>query len=116
MAINVGIERGFISNQQGIDRLNDIVSFLETADRFHGAWSHWLNGNTGDALPFSANDNGRDLVETSLLVQGLITFRQYLNASVADESLLITHINALCQAIEWDWYTRGSSIVLYWHQ
>lgn len=115
MAIIVGIERGFISRQQGIDRLNDIVSFLETADRFHGAWSHWLNGNTGDALPFSANDNGGDLVETSLLVQGLITFRQYLNASVAAESQLINRINALWQAVEWDWYTRGGSDVLYWH-
>lgn len=115
MAIIVGIERGFISRQQGIDRLNDIVSFLETADRFHGAWSHWLNGNTGDALPFSANDNGGDLVETSLLVQGLITFRQYLNASVAAESQLINRINALWQAVEWDWYTRGGSNVLYWH-
>lgn len=115
MAIIVGIERGFISRQQGIDRLNDIVSFLETAERFHGAWSHWLNGNTGDALPFSANDNGGDLVETSLLVQGLITFRQYLNASVAAESQLINRINALWQAVEWDWYTRGGSNVLYWH-
>src|SRR5690606_2708971 len=115
MAIIVGIERGFISRQQGIDRLNDIVSFLETADRFHGAWSHWLNGNTGDALPFSANDNGGDLVETSLLVQGLITFRQYLNASVAAESQLLNRINAFWQAVEWDWYTRGGSNVLYWH-
>ncbi|MCG8388168.1 MAG: Ig-like domain-containing protein, partial [Cytophagales bacterium] len=38
MAILVGIERGFITRQEGVDRLETIVNFLETADRFHGAW------------------------------------------------------------------------------
>lgn len=66
MSIVVGIERGFISRAQGIERLDKILDFLETADRFHGAWSHWINGNTGDVIPFSANDNGGDIVETSL--------------------------------------------------
>src|SRR5699024_1764832 len=37
MAILVGIERGFITRQEGVDRLEKIVGFLETADRFHGA-------------------------------------------------------------------------------
>lgn len=115
MAIIVGIERGFITRQQGVDRLNKILNFLETADRFHGAWSHWLNGNTGAALPFSADDNGGDLVETSLLMQGLLTFRQYLDKLIPEESELIDRINALWHSVEWDWYTRGGADVLYWH-
>lgn len=115
MAIIVGIERNFITRQQGIERLGKILDFLETADRFHGAWSHWISGNTGDVIPFGTNDNGGDLVETSFLIEGLITFRQYLNGADVTEQALIDRINALWQTVEWDWYTREGQDVLYWH-
>ncbi|MCE7865063.1 MAG: hypothetical protein DYG99_16125 [Bacteroidetes bacterium CHB5] len=115
MAIVVGIERGFITRQQGIERLDKILDFLETSDRFHGAWSHWINGNTGAVIPFSTNDNGGDLVETAFLVQGLITVRQYLNAGNATESELRTRITSLYEGVEWDWYRRENQNVLYWH-
>jgi hypothetical protein len=114
MALIVGMERNFITRQQGLDRIDKILKFLETSDRFHGVWPHWINGDTGKVIPFSANDNGGDLVETSFLVQGLITFRQYLNSSVAQEKLLIDRINALWQTVEWNWYTQNQN-VLYWH-
>src|SRR6476661_4637105 len=77
MDILVGIERGFISRQQGFERLQKIVNFLEKADRFHGAWPHWINGETGKVKPFGKKDNGGDLVETSFLLQGLLAVRQY---------------------------------------
>lgn len=115
MALIVGMERSFISRAQGLERMNKILMFLESADRFHGAWPHWLNGATGDVVPFSPNDNGGDLVETSFLVQGMLTFRQYLDGSVPEESVLIERINALWQTVEWDWYTQGGQNVLYWH-
>lgn len=115
MSLIVGMERGFITRSEGVDRMNKIVSFLETADRFHGAWSHWINGSTGKVIPFSTKDNGGDLVETSFLVQGLLTFRQYLDANVAAESILIDRINVLWEGVEWDWYRRDNQNVLYWH-
>lgn len=115
MTLIVGIERGFITREQGIQRFDKILDFLETADRFHGAWSHWINGNTGKVIPFSTKDNGGDLVETSFLVQGLITVRQYLNPANADENMLIQRINALWESVEWDWYRKDNQNVLYWH-
>jgi hypothetical protein len=115
MALIVGIERGFITRLQGLDGLNKIITFLETSDRFHGAWPHWINGNTGKTIPFSANDNGADLVETSFMVQGLLAMRQYLKATDTNEQQFINRINALWQNVEWDWFTRGNQNVLYWH-
>jgi hypothetical protein len=115
MSIIVGIERGFITRSQGVERLKKIIDFLATADRFHGAWPHWMNGSTGKVIPFSSNDNGGDLVETSFLIQGMITVRQYLNPLDATENSIITKINTLWQGVEWDWYTRGGQNVLYWH-
>jgi hypothetical protein len=115
MALIVGMEREFITKQEGLTRMDKILDFLATSDRFHGAWSHWINGNTGDVIPFSTNDNGGDLVETSFLVQGLITFRQYLDENNPEELELINRINELWHSVEWDWYTREGQDVLYWH-
>lgn len=115
MALIVGIERNFITRQQGIERMDKILGFLETADRFHGAWSHWINGTTGKVVAFSTKDNGGDLVETSFLIQGLLTFRQYLNPADATELALINRINVLWEAVEWDWYRKNNENVLYWH-
>jgi len=115
MSLIVGIERNFITREEGLQRMDKILTFLEGADRFHGAWSHWINGNTGKVVPFSANDNGGDLVETSFLMQGLLAFRQYLDGGVPNEKTLVDRINALWETVEWDWYTRGGQNVLYWH-
>ena len=76
MSLLVGIERNFISRDQAVQRLTKILSFLESSDRFHGAWPHWIDGSTGKAIPFSPLDDGGDLVETAFLCQGLIDFCQ----------------------------------------
>ncbi len=115
MALTVGIERGFITRQQGIQRMLTLLDFLETADRFHGVWPHWLDGNTGQTIPFSTYDNGGDLVETGLLVQGLLVARQYFNSQTPVERAIESRITALWESVEWDWYTRNNSGVLYWH-
>lgn len=115
MALIVGIERAFIARAEGVERMDKIVTFLEDADRFHGAWSHWIDGSTGAVVPFSPKDDGGDLVETSFLVQGLLTFRQYLQPSDTAGNDLINRITTLWQGVEWDWYRKNNEQVLYWH-
>ncbi|RVT98531.1 beta-glucosidase [Mucilaginibacter limnophilus] len=115
MGIVAGINRGFISRTQGLERLQKIVGFLKTADKFHGAFPHWLNGNTGRVQPFSDKDNGADLVETGFLMEGLLTARQYFNGAGAAETTLRNDINELWNGVEWHWFRRGNQNVLYWH-
>ncbi|PCJ93348.1 MAG: beta-glucosidase [Flavobacteriaceae bacterium] len=115
MAILVGVERGIISRQDAIDRYHKIVTFLEKADRFHGAWPHWLNPD-GSTAPFGKKDNGGDLVETAFMIQGLLTVRQYLlDSNNKEEKPLANRIQKLWEEVEWDWYTKGGENVLYWH-
>ncbi len=114
MAILTGIERGFIDKKEALERYHKIVDFLAEADRFHGAWPHWLNGETGKAVAFSKKDNGGDLVETAFLVQGLLTVKEYFKNGNAREQELVKKIDKLWQEVEWDWYTKGEN-VLYWH-
>ena len=115
MAIIAGIERGFVSREEGYLRLRHVVDFLGKADRFHGAWPHWLNGETGRVKPFSPKDNGADLVETAYLVQGLLTVRQYFIEGNDSEQKLAADIDILWKGVEWNFFTRGGQKVLYWH-
>ena len=117
MAIIVGIERNFISREQGISRMLKIVRFLETADRFHGAWPHFIDGTTGKVIPlFSKYDNGGDLVETAFLIQGLLATRQYFDKETKEEQEIRDSITRLWESVEWDWYRRSpDSDFLFWH-
>ncbi|WP_316850396.1 glucoamylase family protein [Pedobacter agri] len=115
MALVSGISRNFISRADGLARMQKIVAFLKTAERFHGAYPHWLDGNTGKVIPFSIKDNGGDLVETSFLMAGLITARQYFNGTNANETALRNDINTIYNGVEWSWYRKDNGTTLYWH-
>jgi hypothetical protein len=114
MAIVVAIDRNFITRKAGVERLEKIVSFLEKADRFHGAWPHWIHGETGKVKPFSKKDDGGDLVETAFMVQGLLCARQYFKDGNEQEKSLASRIDKLWKEVDWDWYRNGQN-VLYWH-
>ncbi|WP_026755313.1 glucoamylase family protein [Sediminibacter sp. Hel_I_10] len=114
MAILVGIERGYVSRSEAVARLNTILTFFETADRFHGAWPHWINGTNGNVIPFSDLDDGGDLVETAFLVQGLICVKEYFKEGSLEEIALADKADVLWKGVEWDWYTKGEN-ALYWH-
>ncbi len=114
MAILVGMEKGFITKAEGVARLKKITDYLAKADRFHGAWPHWMVGETGKVKPFGKRDNGGDLVETSFIAQALICVREYLKNGNADEKLIAEKADELWKGIDFNWYRNGKN-VLYWH-
>jgi len=108
------VERGWISRVEAVERMDKMLSFLENAETYHGAFSHWYFGNSGVTRPFSTLDNGGDIVETALLMQGLLIARQYFNGSDAMETDVRSRITVLWEAVEWDFYERDQN-VLTWH-
>jgi hypothetical protein len=117
MALLVGVERGFITREQGVERMLKITRFLSTADRFHGVFPHFLDGRTGKIIArFGKYDNGGDLVETAFLMQGLLAARQYFTRDTDAEQEIQKTITSLWRSVEWDWYREDSnSNFLYWH-
>jgi len=117
MALVVGVDRGFITREQGAERLNKITTFLEKAPKYHGAWSHFMDGRTGQSLPvFDMIDSGGDLVESSFMMQGLLAARQYFNRDIPAEKDLAQRITRLWERLEWDWYRKTpDSDAIYWH-
>jgi exo beta-1,2-glucooligosaccharide sophorohydrolase (non-reducing end) len=117
MALIVGVDRGFITRDEGLARMQKIVAFLEKAPRYHGVWSHFMDGHTGVSLPvFSMFDNAGDLVETAFLVEGLLVARQYFHRDTNAERDLYDRITRLWTSVEWDWYRRSpDGEALFWH-
>ena len=117
MALIVGVDRHFVTRQQGVERMLKIVRFLSRADRFHGVWPHYINGVTGHVMPvFGKYDDGGDLVETSFLMQGLLSARQYFTRDTPDEREIRDTITGFWRTVEYDWYRqRPDSDFLYWH-
>ena len=114
-SIIVGIKRNFITRQQGLERIQKMVDFLDKkAIKYHGAYAHWLDGATGTTIPFSQYDDGGDLVETSYLMQGLLTAKEFFDAGTPEEEKIKTDITKLYNNVEWSWYQNGQS-TLFWH-
>ena len=117
MALLVGIDRGFVTRQQGVERFLKILHFLGHADRFHGVWPHYLDGRTGKTMAFFGQyDDGGDLIETSFLMEGLLSARQYFTHNTPQEKEIRDTITAFWRGIDWNWYRNGAdSPYLYWH-
>lgn len=114
MAILVAAERGWISRAAGLARLRQMVTFLRQTPRYHGMFSHFLHGRTGATIPFRRKDDGADVVETTLLLQGLICAREYFHGSSFDERMLRHDVDELVLQAEWDWFVRDDG-QLSWH-
>ena len=117
MAMLVGVQRNFIAPADALTRIDTIVNFLANkVTRYHGAFPHWINGATGATVPFGAQDNGGDIVETSYMMQGLLCARQFFNSTTdSNEINLRASINSLYDGVEWNWYRQNNQNVLYWN-
>lgn len=114
MALIAGAERNYFSRNEAYKTIEKVVSFLDLAERFHGAWAHWYDARTKKPFSFSKYDDGGDLVETAFLMQGLLTAREYFISGTAEEQALAQKITHLWETVEWNWYTQGKDS-LYWH-
>jgi hypothetical protein len=114
MALIVAAERGWVKRAAAIERLGQMLKLLIRATCYHGVFPHFMNGRTGATIPFTRKDDGGDLVETSFLMMGLLCAREFFNRDTPEESSIRGQVNYLWNDVEWNWYTRGTS-VLQWH-
>lgn len=115
MAFPAAVERGWLSREDAVSHLNKLTNWLyEDAERFHGMFSHWYEGSTGQTFAFSKKDNGGDVVESAFMFQGLLTVRQYFDGENAEEEKLRNTITKLWEEADWDFYRNGNPWIL-WH-
>ncbi len=114
MATIVATERGFISPTEATEKFNRIVDFLAQADRYHGAWSHWIDGKTGKSKVFGDQDDAADIVETAFMAQALICLREYYKDGTAEQQQIAQKADALWKGIDWNFFRNGKDVI-YWH-
>jgi hypothetical protein len=116
--LGVGIERGFITRSEGAEQALKELKFLSgKAERFHGAFPHFINGETGAVIPFTKYDDGADIVETAYLVEGVLFAREYFSRSDPEEVEIRGLADKLWHEVEWDWFVNKTSQVpaMIWH-
>ncbi len=87
MALIVAAERGWVTRDEALARLRLMLDLLMKARCYHGALPHFMNGRTGETIPFWRKDDAADLVETSFLFMGLLCARQYFDRDTPAEAV-----------------------------
>ncbi len=116
-ALPVAVERGWIRRDEAVARLSTIVAFLRDETQrleLHGAFPHWLHSETGKTIRFSEADDGADLVETALLMQGLLIARAYFDRP-GNEADVRDSITSIWRDVDWQWFANAMEDGLYWH-
>lgn len=115
MAILVAVERGWVTRDAAVARVGAMLELLCRAPCYHGTFPHFLHGVSGATIAFSRKDDAGDLVETSLLIQGLLCAREYFERDDPAEAAIRARVTQLADEVEWDWFTQGGRKLLYWH-
>lgn len=115
MSTVVAVNRGWIGADTALKRLVKIVDFLTKADCYHGIYPHFMNGTTGKTIPFGRIDDGADIVETSYLLMGLLTAKEYFNHNTPLEKYFRNRVNTMWRDADWNWHSNGDNKKLYWH-
>ena len=112
----VAAERAYLERKEAAKLVLKALRFLDTkAERFHGAFSHWIDNKNGKTIPFSKFDDGGDLPETALLMQGVIIAREYFNKNIEEEKEIRNIANRLWREVNWNWYRKDGGDQLMWH-
>ncbi|WP_345256067.1 glucoamylase family protein [Flaviaesturariibacter amylovorans] len=115
LCLPVAVHRGLITREAALARLRKIVDFLTVkAQRYHGAFPHRINGTTGATIVWHPKDDGADLVETSFLMMGLLTARQFFDGAGDAEGALRSGINTLFREVNWQRFRKDDEQALYW--
>ena len=113
-AIPIGIERGWITRAQGIERVLNTLQFLRDAPQgaaatgvsgYHGFFYHFLEMSSGTRY----RDSELSTVDTALLMMGVRACVQYFTGSSGNETSLRTIGDALCERVEWRWFQNGTA-------
>jgi len=115
LATIVAVERNWIGRDTAIRRLKKMVDFLLHADAFHGIFPHFMNGATGKTIPFGRLDDGADVVETSYLMMGLLTAREYFNRDTEIEKYFRARVKQVWETANFNWHAAGGTTIYYWH-
>ena len=118
-AYPVGVERGWMTRADAVERTLVTLRFFMNSDQsgnagatgFHGFYFHFLDMQRGTRVWLSEVS----LIDTAFLLAGVLTAAAYFTVETHDESELRRLAHALYQRVDWRWAQRdGSAVVHGW--
>ncbi len=114
MNIVAGVERGWVSREDGLNQILKVVKFLDAADRYHGSWSHWYD-SSGKTLTFGNQVAAGEIVETAFVMAGLIAAKEYFNGADEKEVELRNYVDKFWNEIDWSNFLYNDKLYWIWH-
>ena len=115
-AYPIGVERGYITRLQAIERVLATVRFFRDAPQgpgatgtagYKGFFYHFLDMKTGTRF----GDIELSTVDTALLMGGMLFCRSYFDRGSADEAEIRRLVDEIYARIDWPWMqVRGAAI------
>ncbi len=102
-AIPIGVENGWLSQEEGYLRANKTLDTLLKMDNIHGFFYHFVDINTGKR----AWNSEISIIDTGLLINGVLTVGEYFGGEVKEKS------KKLYEQIEWNWFVDPKNKQFY---
>ena len=102
-AIPTGVQRGYITREQGEARVLGTLQMLKTMTRIQGFYYHFVNMATG-AREW---DSEISIIDTGLMLAGAIVAAEFFGGEVA------TLTEEIYLGVNWDWYVNPTRNMFY---
>ena len=99
----VGVDKGYISLEEGYERANKTMDTLLAMDREHGFYYHFVDMQTGRRAWGSEVSS----IDTSILLMGVLSAGQYFGGDVQ------TKAERIYAEVDWQWFVDESRDMFY---
>lgn len=102
-AYPIGVEKGYITQDEGYARANGTLDTLLAMDRTEGFYYHFVDMQTGKR----AWDSEVSSIDTAILMMGVLTAGQYFGGEVQ------TKAQQIYDAVNWPWFLDTSNNMFF---
>ncbi len=102
-AYPIGVEKAYISYQEGFDRANGTLDTLLAMERHEGFYYHFVDMETGER----AWESEVSSIDTAILVMGAISAGEYFGGEVQSKA------KQLYDGVNWPWFVDNSRDMFY---
>ena len=99
----VGIEKGYITQEQGYERVNKTLDTLLALDRVEGFYYHFVDMKTGERAWSSEISN----IDTAILMMGVLSAGEYFGGEIE------TKAKQLYDGVNWPWFIDEARDMFY---
>jgi len=99
----VGIEKGYITREAGLERVNHTLNTLLALDRVEGFYYHFLDMKTGKR----AWNSEVSSIDTAILMMGVLSAGEYFAGEIE------TKAQELYEEVNWTWFLDESRNMFY---